>query len=151
MLSADRHFHGLVLVGMFSSFLAFVDGSAETVGLGAGFQDVRSICDSIQQRFAQPCIRDNLRPFGKRQIRGHDDGCSFGSFGDHLKEKLRADLGQRHISNLVNRDQVVATPASHHAPQLQLVFGLHEFIHQPGGGGESDPPLLPTSGNTQPG
>ena len=116
MLSRARHFHGLVLVGRFSSFLPFVDGSAEAVGLGAGFQNVRSIGDSIEQCLAQPSIRDDLRPFGKRQVRGHNDGGSFGPFGDHLKQELRADLGQGHIPNLVNRDQIVAAPAGHHAP-----------------------------------
>jgi len=48
MLSTDRHFHSLVFVGRFCSFLPLVDGSAEAVGLGAGLQNVRSIGDSIQ-------------------------------------------------------------------------------------------------------
>ena len=117
-LSRDRHFHGSAVVSAFGSLLLFLRRSAEAIGFRARFQDVSAIGDSIQQRFAEPRVGDHLRPFGKRQVCGQYHGGLLGSLGHNLKQELGADLGQRHLSDLVDGDQVVATPARHHAPKL---------------------------------
>ena len=48
------------------SLLLFFRGSAEAIGFCSRLQDVSSIGDSIQQRFAESRVRDDLRPLGKR-------------------------------------------------------------------------------------
>jgi hypothetical protein len=42
---------------------------------------------------------------------GDDDGRPLSSFRDHLEEELRTDVGQRHVPDLVERDQFVLLPA----------------------------------------
>src|ERR1035438_6177537 len=44
------------------SFLLTIECPAESIGFGPGFQDVRPVCDAIEQCFAQSGIRDPLRP-----------------------------------------------------------------------------------------
>jgi hypothetical protein len=46
------------------SLLLFFRGSAEAIGFCARLQDVSSIGDSIQQRFAESRVGDDLRPLG---------------------------------------------------------------------------------------
>src|SRR5215211_7459299 len=43
--------------------------AAEAVRIGAGFDDVGAVGDAIEQRLAKPRVRNDLRPFGERQIR----------------------------------------------------------------------------------
>ncbi len=47
-LSTDRHFHGLSGSVGLGSFLLLVRGSTETVRLGAGFEDMRSVGDAVE-------------------------------------------------------------------------------------------------------
>src|SRR5215471_10319987 len=49
--------------------LSLFKGAAETVRLGAGFDNVRPIRDAIQQRFAQARVGNDLGPLRKRQVR----------------------------------------------------------------------------------
>src|SRR3954470_14530228 len=114
MLSTDRHFHGLPFC--FRSFLLSLEGSAKAVGLGSGLEDVRPICDAIDQCYAEPGIRNHLRPLGKGKVGSQDHRGPFGSFSDYLKQKLSTDFGQWDIANLVDGDQIVAAPPCHHAP-----------------------------------
>jgi hypothetical protein len=53
---------------------------------------VSSIGDSIQQRFAESGIGDDLRPLGKRQVRGQHHCRFLGALGDNLKQELGADF-----------------------------------------------------------
>jgi hypothetical protein len=117
MLSTDRHFHGLLLC-CFRSFLLAFQRATKAVGFCSSLQDVGAVSDPIQQRFAEPRVRNHLRPFGERKIRSQHNGSSFSTFGNHLKEKLSTDFGERHIPNFIDSDQIVATPAGHHTPEL---------------------------------
>jgi hypothetical protein len=90
------------------SFLLFFRGSAEAIGFCARLQDVGSIGDSIQQRFAESRIRDDLRPLGKRQVRSQNHCGFLGSLSHDLKQKLGTDLGQWHVSDFVDGNQIVA-------------------------------------------
>ncbi len=72
-------------------------------------------------------IGDHLGPFGKGQVRGHDDGGLLGSFGNDLEEELRSQVGHRHIADFVDGDQVIAFPSSQYATQLQLLLGFDQF------------------------
>ena len=59
MLSIDRHFHGLLSR---SALFAPFQRASEAERFSSGFDDVGSIRDSIQQRFAEPRIRKHRCP-----------------------------------------------------------------------------------------
>ena len=155
LVLAFHAFHGpsfprlhLSVVG-FASFLLPFERPPETIRFGAGFEDVRSIGDAVQQRFAEPGIWNHLRPFRERQVGRKNHAGSFGPFGDDLEQELRTDFRQRNITDFVNGDQIVTAPASHHSPQLQLMFGFHQFVHQRGRRCETNAPFLPARGHAQ--
>jgi hypothetical protein len=70
----------------------------EAERLRPGFDDVGAIRDAVQERFAQPRIGKHSRPFREWKIGSHNDRCALGSLRDHLKQKLRTDVGQRYIT-----------------------------------------------------
>ena len=109
------------------------------------------VSDTIEQRLAQTCVWDHLRPFGKRQVGGQNHSGFFGPLGDHLKQEFGADFRQRHISDFVDRDQVIAAPPRQYAPQLQLLLRLNQFVDQSGCSGETDPAFLPAGRHAEPG
>src|SRR5436190_2073366 len=78
------------------------DGPSEPVRVGASFDNVSAIGNAVNQRFAQPSVRDHLRPFRKWQVRGENDGCLFGTLSDDLKQELRADFRQWDIADFVD-------------------------------------------------
>ena len=102
----------------FDSLLLLLRRPAEAIGFRTRLQDVSTIGDSIQQRFAEPRIGNDLRPLGKRQVRGQHHSGLLGPLGHDLKEELSADLGQRHIPDLVDGDQIVAAPTCHHSSKF---------------------------------
>ncbi len=123
----------------------------ETVGFGAGFDNVGSIRNAVKQRFAKPGVGNHLCPFRERQVRCEDHSGSFRPLGNDLEQKLSSHFSQRNIAHFVDCDQIVTAPAGHHAPQLQLVFRFNQFIHQRSRSRETDAPFLPASGDAQPG
>ncbi len=131
------------------SFLLTVECPAESIGFSSGFQDVRPVCDAIEQCFAESGIRDHLRPLREGKVRGQNYSRSCGAFGNHLKQELRPDFSERYVAHFVDRDQVVATPARHHPPQLQLMLRLHQLIDQRGGCREANSSPLPTCRHAQ--
>jgi len=130
---------------------AFLDGSSRAETVGAGFDDVCTVCDAVQQRFAQSSVGDHLGLFGKGQVRGQDNGGLLGSFGDDLEEELRSQVGHRHIANFVYGDQIISFPSSQDTTQLQLLFSFDQFVDQRGGGGKAYSPLMPACSHAQPG
>ena len=62
---------------------------------------------------------------------------------------VRADICQRHIPDLVERDQLILLPASHHFSDLSLLLGFHQFIDQCSRRDETNTPLLPASRQTK--
>ncbi len=59
-----------------------------------------------------------------------------------LKPKLRPYFRERHVAYFIDRDQLIAAPAHHYPPQLELVLCFHQFVYKRGGRGEPDPPFL---------
>ncbi len=47
---------------------AFLHGPSEAIAVRPGFDDVCSVGDSIEQRFAEPGVRNHLSPFRKGQV-----------------------------------------------------------------------------------
>ena len=118
--------------------LALVEGPTEAIGVGARFEDVGTVGDAVEQRFAEAGVGDDLGPLGERQIGGQDHGRLLGPFGDHLEQELGADLGERDVADLVDGDQVVARPAGQDPAELELLLGLDQLVDQVGCRGEAD-------------
>src|SRR3954468_785320 len=64
-LSTGRHFHSSFRLGWLFSFLHLRDRAPEAIRFRTGLQDVSAIRDPIQQRLAEPRIRNHLCPFGE--------------------------------------------------------------------------------------
>ena len=77
-----------------------------------------AVGDSVEQSLAESGVFEHLSPLGERKIGGHDDRGSFGAFRNHLKQQLRSHIRQRHVAELVNRDQFVTTILFQKAAEL---------------------------------
>src|ERR1035438_8282979 len=70
MLSTDRHFHGLLSC---STLFAPFQSASKAERFCSGLDDVGSILDPVQQRFAEPRIRKHCGPLGEGQVGCNDD------------------------------------------------------------------------------
>ena len=95
-------------------------GAAEAIGIGSGFDDVGAVGDPVEQRLAQPGIGEDLGPLRERQVGGDDDRRPLGPFGDHLEQELRARVGQGHVADLIERDEIVLEVASGISDETQI-------------------------------
>ena len=100
------------------------------------------VCESIEHGLAEPCIGEHLGPLREGQVGGDDDGCLLGSFSDNLEEQLSGDLGQRHIAQFIDDDQLDARPSGEHPAQSLFALGLDELVDQRGGGCKTHTPAL---------
>ena len=66
-------------------------------------------------------------------------------------EDIRADVGQRNVSDLIENNQFVLLPSHHQPADLVVLLGFDQFVDQRGCGGETDAPLLPAGGQAQSG
>ena len=60
----------------------------------------------VQGRSRQPLAPQHLRPLLERQVRRHDHARPLIRRADHVEQQLRPDLARRHISQLVQHQQV---------------------------------------------
>lgn len=97
---------------------AFLHGPSEAIAVRAGLDDVGSVGDAVEQRFAEPGVRNHLSPFRKGQIGGQDDGCLLRPFGDDLEEELCPEVCHGNIADLIDGDQVLSIPSCQYAAQL---------------------------------
>src|SRR3954451_7867540 len=88
------------------------EGPSEAERLGAGLDDVRPVGEPVDQRLTETWVRKDLPPFGERQVGGDDDRGPLRAIGDHLEQELGTKLGERHIAEFVDADQLDALPAS---------------------------------------
>ena len=65
------------------------------------------------------------------------DGASFVALAEDLEEQFRAGGGQRHEAQLVDDEQIEAGQLPLQVEQSAVVPGLHEFVDQGRGGGET--------------
>src|ERR1017187_11034654 len=113
-----------------SALLPPFHGASETERLLPRVDNVCPIRDPILQRFTQSGIWKHRGPFREGQVSGHDDRPPLGPLRDHLKQKLRTDVGHRHISHFIQRDQLVLLPTSHQPPDLIVLLRFYQLIHQ---------------------
>ncbi len=76
-------------IGLRAFALALLQGPAETVGLGAGLDDVGTVSDAVDQRLAQPGIGNHLGPFRERQVGSDEHGVNINCTLDDLKPDRR--------------------------------------------------------------
>ena len=116
-MNEDRHSgrprgrHVFVCSSVGFRTLPFLERATESLGLRCRFQDMGTIGDAIQQCLAETDIVEDLRPFRKWKIGGHDDRRAFGSIGDDLKQQFGPNVGQRDVTDLIDGDQSVARPS----------------------------------------
>ena len=111
---------------------------------------MRPVGQPVDQRLTQPRVGEDLPPLGERQVGGDDDRGPLGAIGDHLEQQLGADLGERHVAELVDADQLDALPASERPAQGVGGAGLDQLVDQGGRGGEAHPAALLAGGDAQP-
>jgi hypothetical protein len=83
-----KSIEGLRSAGRFG--LTFLYRSPQPVAVAAGLNDVRPVCDAIEQSLAEPSVGDHLGPLEKWQIGGQDHGRLLGSFSDDLEKEFSA-------------------------------------------------------------
>ena len=88
---------------------------AESVGLGAGLEDVGVEGDPVDDGGDQAGVGEHGSPFAEGQVRGDRDGRSFFAFGDDLEEQLGAAGVDFDVSELVQTEQVEASVAADHS------------------------------------
>lgn len=123
---------------------------AESVGLGAGFDDVGVEGDPVDDGSNQSGVGEHGAPFTERQVGGDRDRGPFLSFGDDLEQQFGSARVDLDIAELVEAEWVQAPVAGHHARQDPFVGGFDEFVDQPGGGEVADPSALFAGRQPQP-
>ena len=131
-------------------FLPFFQRATELIGLCAGLENVRSICDAVQQRLAQANIGKHLSPFRKGQIRCQDHRGALGSVRDDLKEQFGSEVRHRDVAYFVNGNQFVSEPSGQNPAEMVVVLGFDPLVDQAGGRREADTLFLPASSHAEP-
>ena len=130
--------------GTHSVLLPPFHGAPDAKRFCSGFDDMRPIRDSVQQRFTEPQVWKHRRPFGKRQVGSDDKRRPFRPIRNHLKQKLRADVGQRRVTHFASARSVdISATCSSAAFTWFVLFCFHQLIHQSRRCRESHPPFLP--------
>lgn len=78
-------------------------------------------------------IAEDLNPFGKGQIGGHDGRAPFVALGQQVEKRLDAVALKRNESEFVDDQQGLLLQAPEELAEGSLVANLHQFAHQFGG------------------
>jgi hypothetical protein len=111
---------------------------AEAPGLGAGVDDVRAVCEPVDDGLREAGVVEDLGPFAERQVRRDDQAAAFVAFGEDLKDELGGAGGQGEIAKLIEDDKLGAGVARDDAGELAAAFGFLEFVGERGERGEPD-------------
>ena len=101
-------------------------------------------------RALQPWIREHGDPSENGRLVVTMRAARAARSEDHLSQKLRTDVGERHITDFIGCDEIVFHATRHHAFHLAVLFGFDEFIYQSGCRYESHAPLLMTRCQAKP-
>src|ERR1700684_860646 len=97
--------------------LALLQGWAKAVRVSPGLNDAGAVGNAIDQRLAEPCIGNHLRPFRERQV-GSNDHCGLlGPFGNGLEQELRTDFSQGYVAYFIEREEVATRPTAQRAAE----------------------------------
>ena len=93
--------------------------------------------EAVQQCPGEPFRAKDLGPLVEGKVGGDQDGASFVALAEDLEEQFRAGGGQRHEAQLVDDEQIEAGQLPLQVEQSAVVPGLHQFVDQGRGGGET--------------
>lgn len=136
----------VLLVGMAvargGGLLSGAAGGLESIGLGAGLDDVGVEREPVDDGRGEARIGEGGAPFGEGGVGGTRDGCPLLAGGDDLKQQLGATRVEPDVADLVKAEQVQAGVATDDAGELFVVGCLDQFVDQRGGGDVADPSSL---------
>ena len=81
--------------------------------------------EAIEQRAGQTLIAEDARPFLEWQIRRDDGRATFVTLAEYFKQKLRAGLRERHITEFVDDEQFDGGELRLEFQETPLVARLH--------------------------
>ena len=87
---------------MFGGWIPFSAALLEAVAVAVHFQDVNVVSEPIKQSAGQPLRAEDLSPFIKGQVAGHQGGRTFVALAEGLEEQLGAGLGQGHVAQFID-------------------------------------------------
>jgi hypothetical protein len=105
--------------------------------------------EAIDQRAGQPLGSEDRGPFIEWQIAGEERGPAFVTLAEHLEEQFRTDRRERHVTQLVDDQQLDGVEMLLQRPQSTLVARFHEFMHEGGRRREGDAVALLASGQAK--
>src|ERR1700680_3318242 len=110
----------------------------EPVALAVQLQNMDMMREAIEKRAGQTLIAEDARPFLEWKIRGDDGRTTFVTLAEYFKQKLRADLRERHIAEFVDDEQFDGGELRLQFQETPLVARLHQFMNEAGRPEEGD-------------
>ena len=83
-------------------------GLTKAVAFAISFQDVATVCEPIQEGSCESLRAKHLGPLLEREVRGKHEAVLLVCPADHLEEELGAGLGERHIAELIEEQEMKA-------------------------------------------
>src|SRR6266498_5182927 len=111
----------------------------ETVGDGAGLDDLPGEGQTIDDRGAQTWVGEGLGPAGEGFVGGDGDRGAFLPLGENLEQQLGAAAVKFHVAQLVQADQIHPAVPGDQLRELSFVGGLDQLVDQLGRQGVTDP------------
>ena len=78
------------------------------------------------RRAGQPLAAQDLGPVFERQVGGHDQAHALVGCGDHVEQQLRARLAGRHVTKLIEDEQIQLGKLLPVPQELTFFLGLQE-------------------------
>ncbi len=75
---------------------------AEAPGLAAGVDDVRAVCEPVNDGFREAGVGEDLRPLAEWEVRRDDQRAAFVAFGEDLEDEFGGAVGQREVAELID-------------------------------------------------
>ena len=94
--------------------------------------------EAVKQGAGEALAAEDLGPFVEGQVAGDQGRAAFMALGEDLEQQFGAGLRQRHVTDLIDDEQVDLGQRLLVAQQMFLVPGLDQRVHQGGGGGPQD-------------
>src|SRR3984893_18396432 len=86
----------------------------------------------IIKTWYQTLIAEDARPFLERKIRRDDGRATFVTLAEYFKQKLRAGLRERHITEFVDDEQFDGGELRLEFQETPLVARFHQLMNEPG-------------------
>jgi len=94
--------------------------------------------DAVEQGACEPLGAEDLGLLVEGKIAGDQGRGALVSLADGLEEQLGAGLGEWHITEFIDDQQLLGGKLFLEAPQVLFVPSLDQFADQSGGGEEAD-------------